>query len=334
MKIKKCFLKFREIKLSVVSILCMDEKVLDKYIKGEATKAERQQVIEWLDISEENVREMMALHKLHDISLMNQPLVETVAEKKTDNLEEQQGRWRKIGIELLKITAVVLVMVAIRFFYQTGEPGYQTLYVPSGQRAELTLPDGTKVWLNSHTRLIYPLSFDKKRTVELDGEAYFTVVRNEQPFVVKTGGLDVEVLGTEFNVKSYSVSSKKKVDLLKGSVKLSGGVLGNKSFCMVPKESVSIVDGKLTRSRIDDYDYFKWKEGLICFHNESVGSIIKKLELYYDIQFVVHRTDFLNESYSGKFRTKDGIEQVLKILQLEHEFTYVKDSNLNLITIK
>lgn len=325
---------FREVEVVVVSITCMDAKVLDKYIKGEATLEERQQVVEWLDASEENVREMMALHKLHDISLMNQSLMEVGVEEKVDRPEGQQWKWRNIGVELLKVAAVVLILVGIHFFGRAEQEGYQTLYVPSGQRAELTLPDGTKVWLNSHTRLVYPLAFGKVRTVELDGEAYFTVVHNEQPFIVKAGDLDVQVLGTEFNVKAYSISSKQKIDLLKGSVKLSGQVLGNKALCMSPKESISIIDGKFMRSRIDDYDYFKWKEGLICFHNESVGTIIKKLELYYDIHIVVHKEDFLNECYSGKFRTKDGIEQVLQVLQLEHDFTYVKDNNLNLITIK
>lgn len=312
----------------------MDEKVLDKYIRGEATQEERNQVVEWMDADKEHVREVMALRRLHDISLMNQPLTEPVAEKETDNPKEQQGKWRKIGIELLKVAAVVLALVLFQFLNRTENAGYQTLYVPSGQRAELTLPDGTKVWLNSHTRLVYPLSFGKERAVELDGEAYFTVVHNEQPFTVKAGSLNVEVLGTEFNVKAYSASSVQKVDLLKGSVRLDGEALGGKSLSMVPKESVCITGGKLARSRIDDYDYFKWKEGLICFHNESVGSIIKKLELYYDIRIVVYKKDFLDEFYSGKFRTKDGIEQVLNILQLEHNFTYERDNNLNLITIK
>lgn len=312
----------------------MNEEVLDKYIKGEATLEERQQVVEWMDADEKNVREVMALHKLYDIAVMNQQTMEADGEMKVDSLKRQQRGWRKIGFELLKVAAVVLILVGIQFLRQTGDTEYQTFYVPSGQRAELTLPDGTKVWLNSHTRLVYPLTFNKERTVDLDGEAYFMVAHNKQPFVVKAGGLDVQVLGTEFNVKAYSTSSKQKVDLLKGSVQLSGKALGNKSFRMTPKESVSIMDGKFMRSRIDDYDYFKWKEGLICFNNESVESIIKKLELYYDIRIVVHKKDFLNEYYSGKFRTKDGIEQVLQILQLEHDFTYIKDNDLNLITIK
>lgn len=313
----------------------MDEEVLDKYIKGEATFEERQQVADWMDADEKNVREVIALHKLHDIAVMNQQAIKADGEMKTDRPEGQRWRWKKIGLELLKVAAVVLVLVAIQFLGKTEETGYQTLYVPSGQRAELTLPDGTKVWLNSRTQLVYPLAFSKTREVKLDGEAYFTVAHNEkQAFVVKTEDMDIRVLGTEFNVKAYTASDEQQVDLLKGSVELSGDAVGRYPLRMTPKESIRKIGKRLERSRIDDYDYFKWKEGLICFNNESVETIIKKLELYYDIHIVVHKKDILNEYYSGKFRTKDGIEQVLNILQLEHDFTYVKDNNLNLITIK
>lgn len=312
----------------------MDEKVLDKYIKGEATLEERQQVVDWLDADEKNVREMMALHKLHDIAVMNQ-----VGMDNTNELPElptkQNSIWRKAGIELLKVAAIFIVLLGIQVLIKKDEVSYQTLYVPSGQRAELTLSDGTKVWLNSHTRLVYPQTFGKVREVKLDGEGYFSVAHNaEKPFIVQTEHFDVKVLGTEFNLKAYQESNEQQVDLLEGSVKLSGGIIGDKGYSMKPKESIHMVEGKITRSVIDDYNYFRWKEGLICFNNESVGSIIKKLELYYDISIVVKRKDFMKETYSGKFRTKDGIEQVLNVLLLEHDFSYVKDSNLNLITIK
>ncbi|WP_455673994.1 FecR family protein [Phocaeicola sp.] len=309
----------------------MDEKVLDKYIKGEATFKERQQVVDWLDDDEKNVREMMALHKLHDIAVMNQAEAGEISPKP----EKQHALWRKIGVELLKVAAVIVVLLGIQVLMKTDETGYQTLYVPSGQRAELTLPDGTKVWLNSCSRLVYPQTFGEEREVKLDGEGYFTVAHNDrQAFVVKTSVFDIKVLGTEFNVKAYSASGEQRVDLLDGSVELSGNAIGRKAFRMSPRESVRMVDGRFERLRIDDYDYFKWKEGLICFNNESVGSIIEKLELYYDTHIIVENKNFLNDVYSGKFRTKDGIEQVLKVLQLEHDFTYVKDDNLNLITIK
>lgn len=310
----------------------MDEKVLDKYIRGEATQEERNQVVEWMDADEEHVREVMALRKLHDVLLMNQ--VEEVIDCAEKPMRHYVS-WRKLFWEVSKVAALLLLVLGIQFLMKKEDMGSQNLYVPAGQRAELTLPDGSKVWLNSRTRLTYPLTFAKTREVELDGEAYFTVARNEgRNFVVKTQGMEVRVLGTEFNVKAYAGADEMQVDLLKGSVELGGNALGGTSCRMLPKERIRIAGGKLEKSRIDDYDYFKWTEGLICFHEEPVSSIIKKLELYYNIHIVVNKKDFLNELYSGKFRTEDGVEQVLRILQLEHDFTYERDSDLNVIIIK
>lgn len=308
----------------------MDEKVLKRYIKGKATLKEQQQVADWMDADKANAREIMALHKLNDITIMNQ--IETPERKSGKKVHSPSAR--KIVLEIMKVAAIVAILLSIHLFIQTDTTGNQTVYAPAGQRTELTLPDGTKVWLNSHTRLTYPLTFKEQREVKLDGEAYFTVTHNDHPFVVRANGIDIQVLGTEFNVKAYSESGERQVDLLEGSVELSGKAMGKKTLRMKPKESVRIAGGNLQIHKIDDYDYFKWKEGVICFNHESVSSIIGKLELYYDIKIAVEKRDFLKEHYSGKFRTKDGIEQVLKILQLEHEFTYTKDSNLNLITIK
>lgn len=97
---------------------------------------------------------------------------------------------------------------------------------------------------------------------------------------------------------------------------------------------VRISDGKFQSSIIENYDYFRWKEGVLCFDNESIETIFKKLELYYDINIKIEKKSLLKLRYSGKFRTKDGVEQVLKVLQLEHKFDYTVNSNLNLITIK
>lgn len=312
----------------------MKQEILERYISGNATPDECATVVEWLDSDQENVREYMALHKLHDITIMNQ--MESMEEKTSFVLERVPKKisWKKISIEIAKIAAILLLVLGINNLRNTDE-GYQTIYVPAGQRAEVLLPDSSKVWLNSSSRLRYPLAFNKKqREVQLDGEAYFQVTHSKKPFIVKSQKVNVSVLGTEFNMKTYSDSYSDQIDLLKGSIELSGGVFANGTLRMKPEESVCIANGKIQISRIKDHDYYKWKEGLLCFDNESVVNILKKLEVYYDIQINVGKHPFLEEYYSGKFRVRDGVEQVLKILQLEYKFTYTKDNNLNLITIK
>ncbi|MRX90715.1 FecR family protein [Parabacteroides goldsteinii] len=311
----------------------MDKEILQRYVEGNVSPEEIIAVVDWLDADENNVREFMALHKLNDISLLNQP------DNRADNQKKKRTiSFRKIGYELAKIAAILIIFWGGTKLFETNTTEesivtYQTLYVPTGQRAELILPDSTRVWLNAHSKLIYPVSFGKgNRQVELNGEAYFDVVHNEkQPFIVKTRQMDIQVLGTEFNVTSYS--SDFEVSLLRGCIELSSPSLSS-TYKVKEKEHVKLKDNKLIVNNITDYDYFRWKEGLICFNNESVATIIEKLKLYYDIDIETHNKKFLNSRYSGKFRTKDGIEQVLKVLQIEHKFSYTKNNDLNLITIK
>jgi ferric-dicitrate binding protein FerR (iron transport regulator) len=170
--------------------------------------------------------------------------------------------------------------------------------------------------------------------VNLDGEAFFDVKHNGKQFIVQTHNFNVRVLGTEFNVFAYSNSKESRIDLLRGSIQLEDKLLGNKKYIMKPNESITLIGGVISQNTISDYDYFKWKEGMICFNNEPVGSIIKKLEIYYDTRIIIRKTNFLDERFSGKFLVKDGIDQVLKVLQIELKFSYTKNEDQNLITIK
>lgn len=312
----------------------MDKKTLQRYVEGNVSPEEIDEVVDWLDADESHVREYMALHKLYDISVFNQP------QNKSTRKKGIQIPFRKICIELAKIAAVLILFWGGTKLLNTSdiekkEMTYQTLYVPAGQRAELILPDSTKVWVNASSKLVYPTSFEQGiRQVELNGEAYFEVTHNEkQPFIVKTNQIDIQVLGTEFNVKAYTGSNDFEVALLRGCVELQSPLL-RKSYRMNEKEFASLQNEKLRVSTITDYEYFKWKEGLMCFNNESVEAIIDKLRLYFDINIEVQNEKLLKSRYSGKFRTKDGIEQVLKVLQIENKFTYTKNNDLNLITIK
>ncbi|MDR3260349.1 MAG: FecR domain-containing protein [Tannerella sp.] len=313
----------------------MEKKLLQQYVEGNVTAEEIEQVVDWLDASEEHVREFMAVHKLYDISLMNKPAFGTPA-----ILPKRHVHLRKAAYELLKIAAVFLVIGGGMHLLNRQAPpetpmAYQTLFVPAGQRAELILPDSTKVWLNAKSQLVYPAHFEKgNREVTLNGEAYFQVThREKQPFVVKTGQMDIHVLGTEFNVIAYAGQSVSEVALLKGSVHVKAPGIAQ-GYTLKADENIKFRDGKLHTSPISDYDHFKWREGLICFHNETVGDMIEKLQVYYDIRIEADKASLLKLRYTGKFRTKDGVEQVLKVLQLEHKFTYARDNELNVITIK
>lgn len=313
----------------------MEKDLLQRYVEGNVSPEEADAVVDWLDADPEHVKEFMALHKVYDMTVMNQEAFPHEA-----NEGKRRTRMPPFVVELLKVAAIVLLVLGIQQVVdyrreEAAPPLFQTLYVPAGQRAELLLPDSTRVWLNAHSRLVYPVTFERgTRSVELEGEAYFDVKRNEQaPFLVKTSKMNVRVLGTEFNVSAYAEEKGFAVALLRGSVELETDGQTD-VYRMRPGEQVRYVDGKYESSPIEELDYFKWKEGLICFRNQPISEIMEKLSLYFDIQIDVLNKDLLDEYYTGKFRTKDGVEQVLKVLQLEHRFRYEKNNEQNKITIK
>lgn len=213
---------------------------------------------------------------------------------------------------------------------------FEEFSTPPGQRARVKLHDGTVVWLNARSHLRYPNRFaDEERKVELDGEAFFEVSRNEEaPFIVSTEKLDIKVLGTKFNVFAYKGKNEFNTALIEGSVKLYKS--GNESVAMFmsPNDYAELKDGRLVKSKMDNTDFLLWKEGIYAFDDVAFSDIIKRLELYYDITIETKNRKLNNYKFSGKFRQRDGIESVLKTLQKIYYFSYLKDEELNKITIR
>ena len=203
----------------------------------------------------------------------------------------------------------------------------QTVVVPAGQHAELYLADGTHVWLNSGSRLTFPGRFSKKvRHVELDGEGYFKVSSNiKQPFIVGTNRCNIRVLGTEFNVLAYEKDSIWETALLEGAVEILQKKSEVSLMKLKPGDMARLSKNQLTKEKI--------QEGLICFNDISLRDIMEKLKLYYDVNFVINNQQILDAHYTGKFRTHDGIEHVIRVLALNNKFTYIKDNESNTITI-
>lgn len=313
----------------------MNPELLQKYIAGNATEAEKQRVTKWIQENPENMREYMAQRKLHDMALWR---TEPVAEE--NSRERKHFSLRGVCMEAAKIAAV-LAIVLLGTHYWTGkhqvpeDKTWQSIYVPAGQRAELMLADGTKVWLNSRSTLTFPGSFKGNiRNVKLDGEGYFVVTKNvEQPFIVETNKCNVKVLGTEFNVMAYAADSVWETSLLEGAVEILVPGSNNSGMRLEPNMMASLKGNRLVKGRIKEADYFLWREGLLCFNDISVRDMIEKLKLYYGVDIVVNNTRILKNRYTGKFRTKDGVEHVLKVLKLNNKFTYTKNDETNVITI-
>lgn len=313
----------------------MNTELLQKYISGNATKAEKQSVTEWIQESKENMCEYMAQRKLYDIALWRtQPVI---TEKKQ---VKKKFILRTFWIETAKIAAIfAIILLGTNYWFGKSKAkqneSLQSVHVPAGQRAQLMLADGTKVWLNSLSTLTFPGNFSGDiRNVKLEGEGYFVVTKNaKQPFIVETNKCNVKVLGTEFNVMAYETDSIWETALLEGTVEILSTGTVMEGMNLEPNTMATLKGNKLTKGRIKEPDHFLWREGLICFNNVSVKDMLEKLKLYYGVDIIVNNTGILNNRYTGKFRTSDGIEHVLKVLRLNNKFTYKKDDDKNVITI-
>ncbi len=310
----------------------MNFDILHRFFDGQATLQEEKQIKEWLDSSEENKNVLLRARELFDASIL-------YGNEDTHSFDKQpvQYKKRKIWIEFSRIGVAVIVIILSGLWYlnltEKEEWGMQTISVPAGQHINITLPDGSSVWLNAGTNIQYPISFGKKeRLVKLDGEAYFDVAKNENcPFIVETPKSKLEVLGTTFNVISYSNSNSYEVALIEGSVKVN---IKNETLTLAPQHKINIEDEKIKVTLIDDYNLYRWKEGLICFNKESFDEIIQKLSKSYNVQLIIQNTKIKNILYTGKFRLTDGIDYALRVLQKEIKFKYDRDDENHVIYIK
>ncbi|MCC8426389.1 FecR family protein [Mucilaginibacter sp. UR6-11] len=191
----------------------------------------------------------------------------------------------------------------------SASAGFNSLNTPNGGQYQVTLPDGTKVWLNSASSLKYPASFTnlKERRVELKGEAYFEVIHNSAlPFKVVTDRQTVEDIGTHFNVNAYDPAIK--TTLFEGSIKI------NDRQVLVPGEQALLSNNVLKVSNGDLEEAIAWKNGYFRFKNETIQSIMPKLARWYDID-VQYDGTISTIGFYGTISRDKNISEVLTMLQ-------------------
>jgi ferric-dicitrate binding protein FerR (iron transport regulator) len=179
----------------------------------------------------------------------------------------------------------------------------------------LTLADGTKVWLNAASSLQYPATFSgKTRKVMLTGEGYFEVAKNTaMPFHVQVNTMDVEVLGTHFNINSYANESAIRTTLLEGSVKVEEG---RQVRTLQPGQQAAVVtnDEMKVLDHADLEEAVAWKDGMFQFKGADIETVLRQAERWYDVQF-----DYkggIAVRFSGQISRSANAEQLLKILEL------------------
>lgn len=202
-----------------------------------------------------------------------------------------------------------------------GTNDINTLTIPSGGYYSLTLADGTKVWLNSESSLTYPTAFNgTERVVKLSGEGYFEVAhRHNQPFKVIANNQTVEVLGTHFNINAYANERATVTTLLQGSVKVSTSS-GN-SRTLVPGLETVVVKDNIGIRPADEDNAIAWTENNFVFNKEELGSIMRKISRWYDVD-IVCPPNIAGLSFSGSISRSRNIKQVLKIMELTNSIHF------------
>ena len=229
----------------------MDERII-KYCQGNLSKEEQDQLLK------EAYKDPVLKSRIIDYQHLH-----SLLELTPERMDKEQGRinyacFRKlVNVQKRKVMLIsfsryaAIIVIAfvsawmLASYYFSGNLAeqkeliafQQELLVPAGQRAELTLPDGTKVWLNAGSKLSYPSFFEKERKVFLSGEGFFNVAKNEKvPFIVSTGTIDVKALGTQFNVFCYPGSDYTGVYLQQGSVKAYFPSLESEGVVLSPEQ--------------------------------------------------------------------------------------------------
>ncbi|HKO82246.1 MAG TPA: FecR family protein [Chitinophagaceae bacterium] len=225
------------------------------------------------------------------------------------------------------------------------ETTYNTLSTPRGGQYMLTLEDGTKVWLNAVSSIKYPSTFGNgDRTVELTGEAYFEVAKNPaKPFKVSVQGMEIQVLGTHFNVMAYSDEAAVKTTLLEGSVKVSGtqpqainsslrGTKQNAQTLVPGQQAQQSKTGELKiMNDVDLEQVVAWKNGYFQFNRDGIEVIMKQIARWYDVE-ISYEGKIAAREFGGKISRNSDIREILKVLELNNVHFRIEGKKIIVMT--
>lgn len=365
--------------------------IIARFLLGEASYDERQNLKTWISEDAANKKYFSEIEQLFNALEINfnidkidsedawKIINKKLSQKSSSNENEikrrltvkSEGRYK-----MVRIAAMILLLIGFSFSgaYVLLEKKFNTdisyneITVPNGSKTYLVLNDGTKVWLNSMSKLRYPGEFNPtSREVFLDGEAYFEVAKDKQkPFYVITSDIDIKVHGTSFNVKSYKNEGTIETTLEEGSISITRKNPSHKTedIFLKPSQRLTFVKAEgeimvddikellkeekqtdntekkvqrkeklILAENINTEIYTAWKDNKLIFEDESFESLAVKLERWYDVKIQL-KGDKLNQfRFTGTFEN-ETVEQALKALQITTKFNYSLDHNLITIEYK
>jgi len=307
----------------------INDDIKNRFLSGECTDEELVMLRDWMKANPEEARELFGMERLYDemkAQSMPKEKILLAEHKMTERIEAMQAElhhahivrmWRRAAA-----IVVVCVLTGMAWMYLQHRAFFKPEMVVAMASAEndttVTLPDGTKVWLNKLASIQYPKDFEgEERKVLLDGEGYFEVTKNpHKPFIVESDVMSVRVLGTIFNFKVEKAKQRAVVSLLQGEVRVAGN--HNEGMMVLSPGQKACVDaktGKMTLSEADVYQDALWHEHKTMFNNETIRGIARMLERIYQVQVVVDPAIDRSSTYSGVIKEKETIDSVLDLLQ-------------------
>lgn len=315
----------------------MENHLLSRIITGEATSEEKEAFYRHLGDNKEDEElfyQMRSLWVKSSIPLesdQNQEEFETVWSK--INPEVRRPKFM-IGTSLLKIAAAILVIFSlgglIGYFMpgrisQMADSGTQKYTALKGSVSIIEMQDGTKIWLNSGSELLYRENHQShQREAELRGEAFFEVKhRADFPLLVKAGSITVRDLGTTFNIKAYPEEKKVESSLFEGSAEILSSN-GERLLALKPGES-AVYDQDNKKIELQTFSQniiSAWKDGKFVIRDQRLEDIFKELSRWYDVEFKIGNDALREYRYTGNIRKSTTPQHVLKMLKQTTNFNY------------
>ena len=318
-------------------------EIFERYIQNRANEDEVKRLSIWIKSNQEISlwleQQILASSSTIDSELQLRMLknieAEIDAKNNADNLQRhirfRLNRWIRVAALFL----LPLLTAAGMYFYMSRNRSSSApliISVERGQKANIILPDGSKAWLNSQSKLTYSADYNvNKRELQLDGEAYFEVAHNPQkPFIVKSSDICVEALGTAFGVKAYDEDNLISSILMRGKVRVT---TPDGESILVPNERVMYDKAahKRTQSKVRNAtDFTGWIHNELRFENESLEEIAKNIQRIYNVEIVFATENIKNQRYTGTVNN-NSLESVLNIITLTSPLSFqIKNQKVTL----
>lgn len=315
------------------------QALFEKYIKGNCTEEEYKKVVQFIKDqgSDPDIEKLLLTTWKQSanstLGIKPDPLLLNSIHHKIALKEQSQSHVVRLYRGLLSAAAILILGLVIGtvFYVQRYAPGITTknISTPYGGKTQFVLPDGSLVWLNSGSTFTYPDRFDGERIVELNGEAYFEVKKQKEPFKVRTEYGEVEVLGTEFNVKAYPDETF-CTTLEQGSVVFTNNQ--GKKAKLEPRMQVVLDSENFELRWVDTELFTSWRDGKLIFKDEPLQKIAIQLERWYNVKIDLKDEQIKQLRFSGNIEM-ESFSEVLELIKVTTPIEYSFDRDTRVLTI-